>query len=111
VLIRRKRNHDLNQELRSYSDLAAESGRAVLGRFDGARLRWKRSIVSLMDLCACWISLYWDTLRLFAEIKQGLAKTINQAPDLACLGLDTWELTWRCWIGVENCWQSLSLPR
>jgi len=71
-------------------DLGAESGRAVLGRFDGARLaleevyRFPNGPVRVLD------SLYWDALRLFAEIKQGLAKAIGQAPDLACLGLDTW---------------------
>ena len=71
-------------------DLGAESGRAVLGRFDGTRLaleeihRFPNGPVRVLD------SLYWDALRLFAEIKQGLAKAVSRAPDLVCLGLDTW---------------------
>ncbi|MDX1520301.1 MAG: rhamnulokinase family protein, partial [Anaerolineae bacterium] len=72
-------------------DLGAESGRAVVGKFDGETLtleevhRFSNGPVRLLD------SLYWNTLALFTEIKNGLAKTINGAAiELASLGLDTW---------------------
>src|SRR5512136_3125567 len=72
-------------------DLGAESGRAMLGRFDGARLslseihRFANVPVALPD------GLHWDMLRLWAEIKQGIALAVHKSGDnLAGLGLDTW---------------------
>ncbi len=72
-------------------DLGAESGRAMLGRFDGARLalseihRFANVPVSLPD------GLHWDVLRLWAEIKQGMALAARDyGAGLAGLGLDTW---------------------
>src|SRR5687768_10060431 len=72
-------------------DLGAESGRAVLGRFDGEKLlldeihRFPNSPVRIHQ------SLHWNVLSLFAEMKRGLAKTVTQyGRDLSALGLDTW---------------------
>ena len=72
-------------------DLGAESGRAVLGRFDGSRLvleevhRFPNGPVRLKD------SIYWDTLRLFSEIKQGISSAIrNHACEPDSAGIDTW---------------------
>lgn len=72
-------------------DLGAASGRAVIGRFDGERLaleevhRFSNGPVRIHD------SLHWDVLRLFTEIKNGLAKSIqDHGPELASIGLDTW---------------------
>ena len=59
-------------------DLGAESGRAILGRFDGERLaleelhRFANNPVQLFD------RLYWNPLGLFAEMKQGLAIAARQ---------------------------------
>jgi rhamnulokinase len=69
-------------------DLGAESGRAVLGSYDGDRLRlsevhrFPNGPVRVLD------SLHWDVLRLFQEIKTGLAKAAPQG--LAGMGVDTW---------------------
>ena len=72
-------------------DLGAESGRAVIGRFDGQRLgleevhRFPNGPVRILD------GLHWDVLRLFEEIQRGIALGVRQAGrDLAGLGLDTW---------------------
>ena len=72
-------------------DLGAESGRAMLGQFDGERLalseihRFANVPVALPD------GLHWDVLRLWAEIKQGMALAArDHGADLAGLGLDTW---------------------
>ena len=71
-------------------DLGAESGRAMLGRFDGERLaleevyRFSNGPVRVFD------SLYWDALRLFDEIKKGLAAAGRRAGELASTGVDTW---------------------
>ena len=72
-------------------DLGAESGRAMLGRFDGERLRltethrFPNTPVRLPD------GLYWDILRLWSEVRQGIALTKQgHAPALASIGIDTW---------------------
>jgi rhamnulokinase len=72
-------------------DLGAESGRAVLGRFDGEQLslgethRFPNGPVRLPT------GLYWNVLSLYTEIKRGLAKTYTESEgQLTSLGLDTW---------------------
>ncbi|MGO9963402.1 MAG: rhamnulokinase [Acidimicrobiales bacterium] len=77
-------------------DLGAESGRAMLGRFDGNRLamtevhRFGNEPVHVPDKGGR-VSLHWDILRLFAETKQGLAKAARQCDgDLSSVGLDSW---------------------
>lgn len=73
-------------------DLGAESGRGLLGRFDGHRLdleevhRFPNGPVKLLD------TLYWDLPRLFAEIKVALGKATVSCPDgtLDGIGVDTW---------------------
>ena len=72
-------------------DLGAESGRAMLGRFDGERLsleevhRFPNGPVRVFD------SLHWDVLRLFDEMKKGLAAGARSAcGTLASIGVDTW---------------------
>ena len=55
-------------------DFGAESGRAILGQFDGQRLaltdihRFANGPVRLPD------GLHWDVLRLWTEIKTGLSR-------------------------------------
>ncbi len=72
-------------------DLGAESGRAILGSLDGDKLslseihRFANGPVRLPD------GLHWDVLRLWTEIKAGLALAAGRAGDsLAGVGLDTW---------------------
>ena len=54
-------------------DLGAESGRGVLGRFDGERIelkelhRFPNGGVRVLD------SLHWDALRLWSEMKNVLS--------------------------------------
>jgi rhamnulokinase len=72
-------------------DLGAESGRAVVGHFEGDRLhleeihRFPNGPVKVRD------SLNWDVLRLWSEIQQGLALAAQAyGPELASVGLDAW---------------------
>src|SRR5262245_41226331 len=72
-------------------DLGAESGRAILGTFDGERLelaeqhRFPNIPVRLHD------GLHWDVLRLWHEIKEAVRLAARQhGPALASVGLDTW---------------------
>jgi rhamnulokinase len=71
-------------------DLGAESGRAVLGRFDGERMalqevhRFPNTPVRLPD------GLHWDVLRIVGEVKDGLAKAAGGAGRIESLGVDSW---------------------
>jgi rhamnulokinase len=70
-------------------DLGAESGRLVLGRFDGGRVsleevhRFPNIAVRLPD------GLHWDVLRFLSEIKEGLAKAMREEK-IEGIGIDSW---------------------
>jgi rhamnulokinase len=71
-------------------DLGAESGRGLLGRFDGEKLaleevhRFPNGPVRMLD------SLVWDAPRLWAEMKVALGKAASGHPGLDGVGVDTW---------------------
>ncbi len=72
-------------------DLGAESGRVMLGRFDGARLTLEEAHRFPNIPVRAGDTLYWDVLRLWADIKHGLAASAQLAGDpLASVGVDTW---------------------
>ncbi len=70
-------------------DLGAESGRGLLGRFDGDRLeleelhRFPNIPVQMLE------TLYWDLPRLWAECKVALVKAAS-GRSLDSVGIDTW---------------------
>jgi len=71
-------------------DLGAESGRAILAGLDGDHLtlkevhRFGNGPVRLPD------GLHWDVLRLWSEIKAGIAAAIRRGAQPDGMGLDTW---------------------
>src|SRR6266404_4203186 len=71
-------------------DLGAESGRGVLGLFDGQRLdlevihRFPNGPVRTLD------TLHWDVLRLFSEMTAALRRCAADKGGIDCLGVDTW---------------------
>jgi rhamnulokinase len=72
-------------------DLGASTGRVLLGQWDGARFdlqelhRFDNEPVAVMG------HLHWDVLRLWAEIKQGIARYAGQGHEqLSGIGLATW---------------------
>lgn len=71
-------------------DLGAESGRGVLGHFDGARLRleelhrFPNGGVRVLD------NLHWDVLRLWNEIKMTLSICTQKGVSPSGIGIDTW---------------------
>ena len=76
-------------------DLGAESGRAILGKFDGERLqlsevhRFTNGPVRLPGRQGKGSSLHWDILALWTEILHGLGVAAQHGA-LAGMGLDTW---------------------
>jgi len=72
-------------------DLGAESGRTVVGAFDGSRLKLSETHRFLNQPVRVHGHLHWDVLRQFLEIKNGLAKSCREyGGDLVSLGVDAW---------------------
>ena len=71
-------------------DLGAESGRGLVGAFDGERLqlqvihRFPTGGVQTLD------TLHWDVLRHYSEMLAALRKAHAEHGELASLGVDTW---------------------
>ncbi len=71
-------------------DLGAESGRGLLGRFDGERLlleechRFPNGPVRMLG------TLYWDLPRLFHDCKVAIGKAAAGGRALDGVGVDTW---------------------
>src|ERR1700741_4915769 len=71
-------------------DLGAESGRGILGHFDGQRLRlevvhrFPNGPVRTLD------TLHWDVLRLHAEMLTAFRKAATEPGGIASVGGDTW---------------------
>lgn len=70
-------------------DYGASSGRAILGSFDGEKLKQKE--VHRFSNTPVYLgeTLYWDFLRLYHNLKQGLVKGCATA-DIDSVGIDTW---------------------
>ena len=88
-------------------DLGAESGRGVLGRFDGEKIaleelhRFPNGGVRVLD------SLHWDVLGLWSEMKNALSLCARRKEELKGLGVDTWGVDFAL-IGVDD--SLLGLP-
>src|SRR5690349_550196 len=71
-------------------DLGAESGRGILGQFDGGRLqldvvhRFPNGAVPTLD------TLHWDVLRLHGEMLQGMRLCAGKYGPVDAIGVDTW---------------------
>jgi rhamnulokinase len=71
-------------------DLGAESGRGLLGAFDGRRLqldvvhRFANGPVGTLE------TMHWDVLRLFSEMLAGLRKCALDLGGVDSVGIDTW---------------------
>ncbi len=70
-------------------DFGASSGRAILGVFDGEKITLEEVHRFSNDPVRVGDTMYWDVLRLFHEIKQGIVKAV-QAGGFDSIGIDTW---------------------
>ena len=72
-------------------DLGTESGRAMLASFDGERIALQEAYRFANVPVRTLTSLHWDPLRLFDDIKRGLAQVAREhRGEIAGIGLDTW---------------------
>lgn len=70
-------------------DYGASSGRAIIGTFDGNRIRLQEVHRFSNDPVIIGETMYWDTLRLFFEMKQGMLSA-KQNGGFDSIGVDTW---------------------
>ncbi|MBN2475097.1 MAG: rhamnulokinase [Pirellulales bacterium] len=72
-------------------DMGASSGRHVLGRFDGRRLRLEEVYRFENGPVEIAGDLYWDLLGLWSHVRNGLQKAGSQLGGaIAGIGVDTW---------------------
>ncbi|EDY19371.1 carbohydrate kinase FGGY [Chthoniobacter flavus Ellin428] len=82
-------------------DLGAESGRVMLGTFDGQRLkleeihRFPNGPVRVHD------SLRWNLLGIYREILQGLRMAAQRGHPIASIGVDSWAIDYAFIRGQE----------
>lgn len=70
-------------------DFGASSGRAIMGTFENGKISLEEIHRFDNDPVIVGKSFYWDILRLFHEIKQGIVKAKNTC-DFESIGIDTW---------------------
>lgn len=70
-------------------DYGASSGRVMLGGFDGRSFSIQELHRFSNDPVTLGNTMYWDVLRLFFEMKQGMVKSKAFGP-VSGIGVDTW---------------------
>lgn len=70
-------------------DFGASSGRAIIGCFDGEKITLEEVHRFSNDPVSVGGTVYWNVLRLFYEIKQGIIKA-RMAGGFDSIGIDTW---------------------
>jgi rhamnulokinase len=71
-------------------DLGAQSGRVAVGRFDGERLE-VREVHRFPNVpVRTRGTLYWDVLRLYGEVLDGLRAAGREAGKIDALAVDSW---------------------
>lgn len=72
-------------------DLGASSGRGIVGKFDGSKITLEETHRFTNDPVNIHGSLYWDTLKLFTEIKHAISNCfLSENKDIKSISIDTW---------------------
>jgi len=71
-------------------DFGASNGRAIVGNYNGNKI--EMDVTHRFDNTPVLAAgtLYWDILRLYAELKNGIQLSISKYKDILSLGVDTW---------------------
>ncbi|MDD3520288.1 MAG: rhamnulokinase [Actinomycetota bacterium] len=71
-------------------DFGASNGRAIIAGYDGKR--FELEVVHRFENRPVFAAgtLYWDVLRLFSELKEGIAIAQKKYKNIESLGVDTW---------------------
>ncbi len=70
-------------------DFGASSGRAIIGTLEDGKIKMEEVHRFSNDPVIIGKTMYWDTLRQFFEIKQGIIKA-KQKGGFESIGIDTW---------------------
>ena len=70
-------------------DFGASSGRAIIGKYEDGKISLEEVHRFSNDPVVLGKTMYWDVLRLFHEIKQGIIKAKNSG-GFDSIGIDTW---------------------
>ena len=71
-------------------DFGASSGRAMISGVKDGKIFMEEIHRFSNDPVMVRGCLYWDVLRLFHEIKQGITAAVNSGYTFDCIGIDTW---------------------
>jgi rhamnulokinase len=71
-------------------DFGASSGRLMMSRFDGKTIKIEEIYRFENEPVRIGKRLYWDILRLFHEMKNGLKKAASMNLEISSIGIDTW---------------------
>lgn len=71
-------------------DLGAESGRGIIGRFDGKTISLEEVYRFQHRIPRYRGSIRWDILQISDHLQEALAVAATKAKDLISLGIDTW---------------------
>lgn len=71
-------------------DFGASSGRALLAKFDGKKVELDEIYRFPNEPVRIGGHFYWDFLRLFHELKNGLKKAASKGVKISSIGIDTW---------------------
>ena len=71
-------------------DLGAESGRAMLGEFDGAAIRVREIHRAPTRSVRLPDGLYWDALALFDDMLAGMRAGAGHGNEIRSIGIDSW---------------------
>lgn len=71
-------------------DLGAESGRGIVGLFDGQRVRLEVVHRFPNGPVQTLQTIHWDVLRLYGDMLQTMRRCAAEHGGVDCLGVDTW---------------------
>jgi len=71
-------------------DFGASNGRAIIGQYDGRTLDLKEAHRFENRPVFASGTLYWDILRLYSELKIGIASALKITKKIESLGVETW---------------------
>ena len=71
-------------------DFGASSGRAIVAQFDGSKFKLEETHRFENKPVYAAGTLYWDILRLYFELKEGISASVKLFKKIEALGVDTW---------------------
>ncbi|MCR5353476.1 MAG: rhamnulokinase [Clostridiales bacterium] len=82
----------MSKELKMLAiDLGASSGRGIVGKFDGNKISLEENHRFTNDPVNIGGALFWDTLKLFTEIKKAISNCVlSENKDIKSISIDTW---------------------